>query len=62
MDMTRCSFPVRGPGERRHCGHRAIEVVTIDRGERVPLCRRHATREAHELAAERGYRVESVQP
>ena len=60
MDVTRCSFPVKGPGERRECGHRAVEVFVIEYLYRYPRCQRHAPREAHELAAARGYPVERV--
>ena len=57
--MTRCSWPVKGPGHKVECGRQAVECIESDR-DRWPRCRRHATREAHELAAARGYRIEAV--
>ena len=56
--MTRCTWPVRGPRDRRECGHQAVAVVRAE--VEYPRCRRHMTKEARALADEKGYEVVEV--
>jgi len=59
--MTCCQFPVKGPGKRQQCGHRAVVAYKWPESpEPMPRCRRHDSPQARGYAAFHGYLVEPV--